>query len=298
MSRALELMIVLFAAYSLSVTSASATLFERSHAIVIGIDRYPDESWPSLSYATKDANGMANFLRDQGFDVTTMLDEEATRTKIIDTILDLAAQLGERDRVLLFFSGHGETREIGGRDFGYVIPHDGGKSTSSWISMAEMRAISRQLGKAHHQLFIFDSCYGGQFAVPSKGPLSSIPESHPRYVEKISAVPARQFITAGGKGELVRAGGPKGYSYFTGYLLEALEGSADMNGDSYITSGELDAYLKPRASNWDHTPVAGVMPEHGQGNFWFRAPGAPNEADVAKNRAIPSLDLSSLMSPP
>ena len=261
-------------------TNVMAALFERSHALVIGINHYPDKAWPPLSYAVKDAEGMAAFLKAQGFEVTMLLNEEATRANIIDVVNErLAPRLGNRDRVLVFFSGHGETREIGGRDFGYIIPYDGGKSASTWISMVEMREISSLLGEARHQLFIFDSCYGGQFAVPRKGPLSSVSENHPRYIEKVSANLARQYITAGGKGELVRANGPKGYSYFTGYLLEALEGAADLNGDSYITSSELDAYLQPRASNWDHTPIAGVLPEHGQGNFWFRVPRSSSVSD-------------------
>jgi len=296
MFRALWFILATIFACQSAATMAAAALFERSHALVIGIDRYPDKAWPSLSYPVKDAKGMAAFLQTQGFEVTMLLDEEATRANIIDVINErLAPKLGDRDRVLVFFSGHGETKEIGGRDFGYVVPYDGGESISSWISMDQMREISRQLSKAHHQLFIFDSCYGGQFAVPRKGPLSSVSESHPRYIEKISANPARQYITAGGKGELVRANGPKGYSYFTGYLLEALEGAADLNGDTYVTSSELNAYLQPRASNWDHTPIAGVLPEHGQGNFWFRTPDVSNETAAADSIEIRPMSLSTLM---
>lgn len=248
---------------------ASPAEFQNNYAIVIGIDHYPSLAWPSLDYAKKDARAFADFLKSQGYKVRTLLDSRATRAEIMKQLSDvLAPQLGQDDRVVIFFSGHGETKEIAGRDRGYIIPYDGKNNVTSWISMAEMRDISDQMSNARHQLLIFDSCYGGQIAV--KGILSSIAADHPRYIEKISENKARQFITAGGKGERVLAGGPDGYSYFTGYLLQALSGKADLDGDSYVTSSELEVFLRRAASNWDHTPIAGVLRGHEQGDFWFR----------------------------
>ncbi|MGI9419917.1 MAG: caspase family protein, partial [Geminicoccaceae bacterium] len=216
--------------------SAASSLFSKSHALIIGIGRYDSNAWPSLDYAKKDARAMASFLKDQGYEVRTLLDSQATRVRILRELSDyLENRLEPNDRFVFFFSGHGETKERSGRDFGYIVPHDGGDDVGNWISMAELRDISRQLDKARHQLFLLDSCYGGEFAV--KGMLSSISErDHPNYVEAISRNKARQFITAGGKGERVRADGPDGYSYFTGYLLKALKGAADANGDGYVTA--------------------------------------------------------------
>jgi len=259
-------------------TNATVPVFAKSYAVVIGIDRYPSSAWQSLGYATKDARAISAFLESRGFETKIFLNEKATRTHILRELsADLAPKLGSDDRVLFFFSGHGETRELAGQDFGYLIPYDGSEDVSTWISMAEVRDISRQMGRARHQLFIFDSCYGGQFAM--RGSLSSVLSSHPRYIEKISQNAARQYIAAGGKGELVRDKGPDGYSFFTSYLLRALNGSADMNGDGYVTSSEIIAYLQPAASNWDHTPRAGVLPGHEQGDFWFRMSDNSASAD-------------------
>ncbi len=58
--------------------------------------------------------------------------------------------------------------------------------------------------------------------------------------------------------------------------MEALNGKGDLNEDSYVTMTELASYLLPAASNWDHTPRWGVMPEHEQGEYWFRVPGKQN----------------------
>lgn len=265
--------------------AASQPLFAKSHALVVGVGRYESNVWPSLDYAKKDARAVASFLKKQGYEVRMLLDSQATRVRILRELTDyMATRLGPDDRVVLFFSGHGETKERSGRDIGYVIPYDGGDETGNWISMAELQDISRQMDIARHQLFIFDSCYGGEFAV--KGVLSSIRDDHPHYIQKISENKARQFITAGGKGERVRADGPDGYSYFTGYLLKALGGTADLNGDSYVTTSELHAFLEPAASNWDHTPIAGTMSGHEQGNFWFRASSSDDSDGTRPSKGL------------
>jgi len=254
-----------------SATHARGNLFGKSYALVVGIDDYASRDWPSLSYGRKDAKAIEAFLEMQGYEITALYGEEATRENILWALGGkIAPKLTGRDRVMVFFSGHGETRELGWRDYGYIIPYDGTDKFSSWISMAEMRELSEQMLKARHQLFIFDSCYGGSIGRKAGEPAR---ETHPRYIEKVSANRARQFLTAGGKNEQVRAGGPHGYSYFTGHLMEALNGKGDLNEDTYVTMTELASYLLPAASNWDHTPRWGVLPEHEQGEFWFRVPG-------------------------
>jgi uncharacterized caspase-like protein len=219
----------------LSILQASADekFFANSYALVVGIGQYADRYWPNLACARKDAEGMSEFLKPQGYHVCEVYDESATRTSILTVLGErIAPELTEGDRIAVFFSGHGQTRSIGSEDFGYIIPYDGGQRYGTWISMTEMREASRQMAAARHQLFIFDACYGGQFA--AKGILSATSENHPRYVEKISRDKARQYLTAGGKNEVVLAGGPHGYSYFTGYLLSTLKGAADFNGDTIL----------------------------------------------------------------
>jgi uncharacterized caspase-like protein len=265
---------------------AKERLFAKSYALVIGIGDYPARSgFEKLTYPRKDAGGMATFLRTQGFEVTVLFDQEATRRAILATLEDVIAQrLAADDRVLVFYSGHGQTRAIGEREFGYIIPFDADDRSSSWIGMEVLRNLSDKMGRARHQMFIMDACYGGQIGVKAGGP--GVALDHPEYVRAVAERPARQFLTAGGADQQVLDGGPDGYSYFTGYLLEALElGLADLNGDSYVTASELGAYITPRASTWNQTPAAGVLPGHGQGEFLFQVSGqriasAPGAVDA------------------
>ena len=273
-------------------------LFGKSYALVIGIGDYPAKTgFTTLTYPRKDAGGMAVFLTAQGFEVTTLYDEQATRRAILSQLEDnIASRLGPDDRVLVFFSGHGQTRKIGNTEYGYIIPYDADTSSSSWIDMDVLRSLSSKMGRARHQMFIMDACYGGQIGF--KSARVGVALEHPNYIREVAGRQARQYMTAGGADQQVLDGGPNDYSYFTGYLLEALEmGGGDLNGDSYITASELGAYLTPLASNWNQTPAFGSLAGHGQGEFLFRVagfriaskPGAVDSLGRFKGGRIPDI---------
>jgi len=275
-------MIVLFA-----VPKAAAQYYERSYALVVGIDKYPSPKWGNLSYARKDAEVMASFLRSQGFEVIALLDTQATKTAIIATMQnDLARRVKKDDRVLFFFAGHGSTEELSDEDFGYLVPYDGGEISATYISLEELRTQSEKMKKAKHQLFILDACYGGLFGT-TRG-VQGVNVNVLNYLKVVTKRPARQFITAGGKDQQVLDGGPCGHSFFTCYLLEALEeGLGDINDDGYITFSELAGYLLPRASNPYQTPASGTLPGHGLGEFVFRSPKPPSAPGKLKVLVVP-----------
>ena len=253
-------------------------LYGKSYALVVGVDTYPHSEWPDLPFARKDAEAIAKLLRAQGFDeVVPLYDEQATRAAIISALEDrIAPKLQGEDRVVLFFSGHGATQHLANNIYGYLVPHDGTHSPSTWLSMTTLREISEKLGSAKHQLFVLDACFGGTL---EKGGAVVLSQAHPHYIREVARRPARQYLTAGGQDQKVRATGPHGYSYFTGYLLEALEeGLGELNADGYITALELAQYLQTRAANNDQTPGFGNLPGHGLGTFLFRAPGGSRES--------------------
>ena len=115
--------------------AAPAALYGNSYAVVIGVSRYPSAQWPDLSYARKDAEGMAALLERQGFAVTALYDEAATARRIQTVLADgIAPKLAANDRVLIFFSGHGHTQTLGSNDYGYLVPYDADATASSLIS--------------------------------------------------------------------------------------------------------------------------------------------------------------------
>jgi len=256
---------------------ADSASLGQSYALVIGIEAYPSARWPRLNYPRKDAAGMAEYLRGQGFaEVRTLLDEEATKTAIIHEMQNgLAPRLGENDRVLVFFAGHGYTERLGDRDWGYIVPYDGTDNSATYVSMEEIQTLSEKMGKARQQLFVLDACYGGLLAMRGSG----VDPATPNYIREITRRPSRQILTAGGKDQQVLDSGPEGHSVFTGHLLEGLQGElADGNGDGYITFAELVSFVVPRATNRYQTPAAATLPGHGLGEFVFRTKAAREPA--------------------
>lgn len=253
--------------------------FKNSYALVVGIDNYPHSGRMDLEYPVRDAKKVSEYLRTQGFQVETLTDEQATRQNILSYFDKLSQKITENDRLLFYFGGHGSTENIGGTQFGYLVPYGAGRNSADMISTDDLKTQSQRLGKARHQLFIVNACYGGLLGV-LRG--DGIDTSQSNYIKSVTELPARQFISAGGPNQRVLDGGPGGLSWFTYYLLEALEqGKADLNQDKVITFAELAAYLVPRASNEYQTPAWGCLYGHGLGEFVFdKLPSSPKSTET------------------
>ena len=100
------------------------------YVVAIGIDHY--DNWPVLSTAVSDATGFAKLLTSKfGFEyaVEPLTEKNATREAIISLIDDdLRNRLQPEDSLIIFFAGHGTTRndKIGDvtRSVGFIVPVD------------------------------------------------------------------------------------------------------------------------------------------------------------------------------
>lgn len=244
----------------------SRLFYNNSWAVVIGIDRY--RNWPRLESAVNDAESMAARLEDLGFNVVKIINKSATRAAIAKELgYRLPRKVGKKDRVLIFFAGHGQTEETFDKGhLGYIIPVDADTNDlTTAISMDELRIYSRRIN-AKHLLYVMDSCYSGLGITRSQGLSTSVED----YVEKITKRSARQMITAGGKGEQVAES--EGHGIFTKLILQGLAGSADIHQDGVITASELSSYIQPKvaqASGNLQTPRYGRLPGDDDGEFVF-----------------------------
>lgn len=248
-------------------------LYRRSYAIVVGIDRY--QTLPQLGGAVRDAQAMTAYLKQQGFEVTTVLNGDATRARLARLIGDeLPAKLQADDRVLIYFAGHGVSRGQGDAAMGYLMPVEGDRSApaSTAISMAE---VSRWFGQyaAKHVMLVADACYSG-LAIGSRS--VGIPPETRDYVREVTKRPVRVVLVAGSAGEEANEFGGQGL--FTGQLLQAMTGGADSNRDGLVTSDELAAFVKPQVAQIarrelgaSQHPQLGRM---GEGEFLFVVEGA------------------------
>lgn len=248
-------------------------LYRESWAVIIGIDKYLH--WPQLQYAVNDAKGVNELLvrkyRFKPENVTMLLNEEATREKILDVLGDAMGnpdKVKREDRVFVFFAGHGTTRKLpSGRDLGYIIPVDADTQNyqGQSISMTNFQDISEAI-PAKHVFFVMDSCYSGLALTRGAGLARS-----ENYLREISRRTSRQMLTAGGADQQVADNGPNGHSVFTWAFLQGLEGQADLNNDGIITASELAAYVGPAVSAiGKQTPAFGSLAGSEGGEFIFQ----------------------------
>ena len=244
--------------------------YKNSHALVIGINRYHHAS--PLAYAENDATEIARALKEKHSfaenRVQLLLGDDATADNIRKMFLGLATdpEVGEDDRIMVFFAGHGHTI-LGGRgEVGYLVPVDG--STSNLASLIRWDELTRNadLIKAKHVLFVMDACYGG-LALMRAG----IPSGSHRFVKDMLQRYSRQVLTAGKADEVVSDGdGPRpGHSIFTGHVLDALE-HISVTADNLLTANSLMSLVYQKVGRDPHsrqTPHYGFL--DGDGDFVF-----------------------------
>ena len=134
--------------------------YDGSYALVAGVSDYAD-GWQDLPDAAKELNRMETLLRRNGFRVTKVLDPDDSEMK--KAFRDFFQRYGyyEDCRLLLFFSGHGYSRD---KDEAYLVPanapapaRDEKEFLRKALSMTQIRAWAKDL-PAKHIFFIFDSC--------------------------------------------------------------------------------------------------------------------------------------------
>jgi uncharacterized caspase-like protein len=159
--------------------------YANRHALVIGIDEYEDSGYRDLSYAVADAQAIAKSLvRRFGFpedNVRLILNAEASNSDLnraLEEWLCEPQRIGPDDLVVVFFAGHGVTREVsGGERAGYLVPPDGlwREQRPSWSTLLNMRELqdTSEMIPAKHVLFILDCCFGGLAITRSSPPLAA-----------------------------------------------------------------------------------------------------------------------------
>jgi uncharacterized caspase-like protein len=246
-------------------------LYHQSHALLIGNIHY--QHWNNLPTIKEELNKVADMLRSQGFKVHSVWDLDAAQlpSKLKEFLSQYGAgEKNRNNRLLVFYSGHGETRKgFGGRDDGYIIPIDSPQKSqpgflNKALSMDDIVNWSEKIS-TRHILFMFDSCFSGSILETRRSG-----ERIPEHIHESVKNPVRQFLTAGGANELVPAD-----SRFTPAFIRAIkEQAADYTGDGYVTGTELSMYLAaevPKYTKQRNHPQEGKIGdgEHRTGDFVF-----------------------------
>ncbi len=209
------------------------------YAVIVGVARYLHMQ--SLNYTDDDAYRMYAFLKSpQGgalpdSQVVILIDESATRQKIIASMEKIFNKANEEDMILFFFSGHGEKEGL--------LPID----YNGYDNVLEHKTIKKLLNKskAKYKLCITDACYAGMMeeALNDKAKKTEsqrITDLYKQLDEKTSL--ALLMSSQAQETSVENAGLRQGI--FSHFLLRALKGGADDNKDKVVTLGEVYKYVK------------------------------------------------------
>jgi hypothetical protein len=169
--------------------------YDRSYAVVIGIDSYQHSSLFPLSKAEEDALSIQETLsaKPYNFQVDLLLGSNATRQSITGALNNLIKASQPDDRLIFYFAGHGYAHpDLHGFEIGYLAcadtdpgnPFDG-------LEYHEVLKLTR-FAKAKHIAFILDACFSGTALGLTR---ASMPKAA---VDEYLLHTAYQVLTAGG----------------------------------------------------------------------------------------------------
>ncbi len=178
------------------------TNFTHSLAIVIGIDAYAN-GIPRLTTAVNDAARLADLLADAHGYETVLLTERATGQPVTRERLraffaeELQTRLGEDDRLLVYFAGHGVALDGDDGPAGYLVPQDARPGDSaSMLAMADLHAWLAAL-PCRHMLAILDCCFAGAFRWAATRHMGALPDViHRERYDRYLLSPAWQVLTS------------------------------------------------------------------------------------------------------
>lgn len=190
--------------------------YENSWALLIGIGQFAS-SIPPLINPEHDIENLAKILNDNcDFPQANIIKLKNSDAKLLDIkekIDDLSGKISDNDRLLVYFSGHGETRTFSGRiekKIGYLVPYDAKKAGgslryNSLMEFDELIKLIYERTKARQNMFIFDCCFSGIARLRDIGDESEFEKSLCLNDLMLATTKNKsvQIITAGGENEKI-----------------------------------------------------------------------------------------------
>ena len=204
-------------------------------AVIIGVASY--DHMPALRYTDDDAYRMYAFFKSpeggalDDDHIKILIDEDATRERIMNTMNEVFGKAGENDLIMLYFSGHGLKGSFLPIDF------DG---FNNKIYHEEINRILRN-SKAKLKLCIADACHSGSLLA---GRGDEIPETLQTFYKSLAqAGPGSALLMSSKSDETSLESKGLRQGVFSHFLIRGLKGEADSNKDALVSIQELYNYI-------------------------------------------------------
>ena len=213
-------------------------------AIVIGCSVYSSEGLSNLRFAEKDADAIAERLRNPeigGYSDIYSFNSNSSLRDIEVTIDKVLTATRNNDKLVIYFSGHGIKHPDTGQLFLAVNETDKQAPRHTAI---RANGLLEQLeeARASRKCVILDCCYSGAFG--RKG----VDVEMLDYDKDLEPHEGKGVVVLSSSKEYEESleSERHGHSLFTHFLLEGMDGAADKNEDGVITPSELYNYAYQR----------------------------------------------------
>lgn len=225
-------------------------------ALIVGIDGARDERWRTLRFATKDASDLASVLRDPRFgafdDVRLVTDGDGvTRDGLRAEVLALAKRARRPEDVLVIYvSAHGTLdHDAKGELRRYLVTSDADFHRVSQTALG-VEEVLTSLGSSasRRRVLVLATCHSG-------GGKSMLTDAVAAELDatKGTALPALEEVSraslvfsASDRGEVAREDETLRNDVYTHFLIEALSGAGDRNGDGAVSATEAHDFARRR----------------------------------------------------
>ena len=229
---------------------------KNTFAVVVGISDYQDSGIPDLQFAHKDAEAFAGFLQSEaggsldGDHLKVLINKEATAAQFAIALDWLMEVVKENDKVIIYFSGHGDVERKTITQPGYLLCWDAPSKVymaGGALALPMFQDIITTLSSQSKAkvVVITDACRSGKLAGSSVGGSqitgANLAQQYSNEIKILSCQPNEYSI------EGQQWGGGRGAFSFN--LVNALYGLADNNKDLYVTLQEIGRYLEDHVTS-------------------------------------------------
>jgi len=236
---------VFFAQRGVVLENTSTSLVDgQTYALIMGVSQYKNPEIPTLKYAHRDALVLEKYLSESGVNadhIYTFVNEQATASAFWSTLNFISEKIAEGDRLLIYFSGHGDVESKTIVKDAYLLPYDSPSSVypmgaigvtylKSWLATFSSKGIQT--------IFVADACRSGNLIGGREGVSATASLLKEEWVDEIKLVSCQP-------GELSLEGEQwgGGRGLFSFELINGLCGAADKNNDGLISVREIHLYL-------------------------------------------------------
>lgn len=260
-------------------TSGQAEVFRgRKFAVIVGVSeyKYTDAGLKNLSFADDDAQAIAAFLQTpaggsfSSGDIKLLVNQDASLLAVRSALMDTAKRAKTEDLIFIFIAGHGAPDPLAPQNLYFLMADTKVVDMSrTAFPMSELKQILDTQVSAQRVIALIDTCHSAGINQKTQSLVSGRQLEQEGDENNISNFfltnqlfkqTGRAIITSSDVNEVSQESSKWGnHGVFTWALLDGLKGKADLNGDGFITAGEIFQYTRAnvqKATSFQQNPLA------------------------------------------